>query len=274
MAAPAATVSPDEVVRRIGATNEQALAYVAAPDPKLTRLSRKVREALLPDLPPVTAGALLGPDALARHFVASAAHGRYRDLFALWELFVARPDEVKPVLAERQRALEKGRTALATALRLGLRGHAERVAEDVARASGLIWQWLREGLQSELALVAQRPAVASALLLREPQLELSLPAEPGARWLAEAAAARTTAPLAPAVDALLSAGASRLPATVPTLQLATEHYPDQVPALIDRIDLDSPNIGALMAWARDHGQGERLAARIAALVEELSLIHI
>lgn len=255
-------LSPDEVTRRIGDTNEKALAYVVAPDPRFSRISRKTRESLITEIPPVTAGALLGPAALARHFVASAARGRYRDLFSLWQLFRERPEECKSVLAERPQAVAKARQALLTALRLGLSGHAERVAEDIRMAEGLIWQWLREGLLAELGAVAQRPAVASALLLREPGLDLPLPTEPDGRWLAEAAQARTTGPLAPALDGLLAAHAARLPATVATLSLAHEHYPDQVDAIIDRIDLSGPEIGSLLAWARDHGQGPRVRARV------------
>src|SRR3712207_1892946 len=170
MASSTTSVRPEDVIRRIGDTNDRALAYVLDPDPQLSRLSRKTREALITDLPPVTAGALLGPAALARHFVASAASGRYRDLFPLWQLFRERPDECRPILAERQRALEKGRLALGTAVRLGLSGHAERVAEDVGRAEGLIWTWLREALVADLPAVGQRPALASALLQREPGL--------------------------------------------------------------------------------------------------------
>ena len=259
---PAAGIKPEDVIRRVGDTNERALAYVLEPDPQLNRLSRKVREAIITDLPPITAGALLGPAALARHFVASAASGRYRDLFPLWQLFRLRPDDCRPVLAERQRALEKGRLALTTAVRLGLSGHAERVAEDVTRAEGLIWQWLREALLAELPAVGQRPVIASALLAREPALDVPLPAEPDDRWLAEAAAARGGAPLAPPVEALLGANAHRLPATISTLSLAWEHYPERVAELVSRIDLESPSIGALLAWARDHALGDRVAARI------------
>lgn len=256
-------VTPDQVTRRIGATTAKALAYLDAPDPQLSRLSRKVSENLLPDLPPVVAGALLGPGAMTRHLVASAAAGRYRDLFALWDVFRAHPAAAKPELSERQPALAKGRAALRTATRLGLTGrHAHRVAEDIAQAEGLIWQWLREALIEHRPLLGRRPAVASALLQREPDLELDLPAQPDDDWLAEAAAARVDSELAPAVDALLAANAHRLPATVSTLRLATRHYPDRVAALIDRVDLDSPDIGAFLAWARDHGAADRLHGRI------------
>jgi hypothetical protein len=269
-AAPTATKGPrpEEVIRRIGDTNEQAIRYVLSPDPKLSRLSRKVREALLPDLPPVTAGALLGPAALARHFIASASAGRYRDLFALWELFRQRPDECKPELADRQQALDKARGRLATALKLGLAGHAERVAEDVARAEGLIWQWVREVVTADLALVGRRPAVASELLRREPGLHIPLPAQPDDRWLDEAAAARRHGPLAPPVDALLAANADRLPATIATLAMAQEHYPERVQPLLDHVDLESPEIGAILAWSRDHGYGERLRERVRARLDE------
>lgn len=262
------TVSPSQVIKRIGDTNDQALAYVLSPDPQLHRLSRKAKEALLADLPPVTAGALLGPAALARHFVASGASGRYRDLFALWELFRQRPEDCKPVLAERQQALEKGRAALSKAVRLGLRGHAERVAEDIASAHGLIWTWLREVLHDDLAAVGQRPAIAAALLAREPDLDVPLPAEPDRRWLVEAAAVRQAQPLPPALESLLAAHVGELPATVATLSLAHAHYPERVPALLDRVDLADPAFGAILAWARDHEGVERLRARIEASLEE------
>lgn len=268
MAPSAPAVSPEDVTRRIGSTNEKALRYVLDPDPKLSRLPRKVREGLIADLPPVTAGALLGPAALARHFVASAASGRYRDLFALWELFRVRPDECKPVLAERPAALAKARDALATAARLGLAGRADRVAADVAQAQGLIWQWLREVIVANPAAVAARPAVASAFLAREPDVKLPLPEEPDTRWLAEAAAARQAGPLAPSVEALLAKHVDRLPATIATLALAQESYPDRVVDLLRRVDLDSPEIGSLMAWARDHGYATRLHERVRQHVEE------
>lgn len=253
---------PAEVASRIGTTNEQALAYVLDPDPKLSRLSRKVREALITEVPPVTAAALLGPAALARHFIASAAAGRYRDLFALWELFRARPDECKPILAERQRALERGRQMLSTAVTLGLNGRADRVAQDVASAQGLIWTWLREIVVADLKVVGRRPQIAAALLAREPDLDIPLPSDPDDRWLAEAAAAKSEGTLPPALDALLSANVDRLPATAATLSQVAEQYPERVPTLVDRIDLESENIVALLAWARDHGMADRLRARI------------
>jgi len=262
MAAPAASVRAEDIRRRIGDTNEQALAYVLDPDPRLSRLSRKVREDVIADLPPVTAGALLGPAALARHLVASAASGRYRDLFALWELFRHRSGDCRPVLAERQKALEKARAAFATAVRLGLSGHAERVAEDIARAEGLIWQWLRETLMAELEAVGRRPVIASALSQREPDLDIPLPDRPDDRWLAEAADARRAGTIAPAVEAVLAANADRLPATIATLSLARDHYPERLPELVSRIDLDDPAIGALLAWARDHGLRDRAVARV------------
>ena len=261
---------PAELVRRIGKTNEQALAYVLNPDPKLTRLSRKAKEALITEIPPVTAGALLGPEALARHFIASAAAGRYRDLFFLWDLFRARPDQCKPVLAERQRALERARQTFSTAVRLGLTGHAERVAQDVARAQGLIWTWMREVLVGELKAVGRRPHIVAALLAREPDLDIPLPSAPDDRWLAEAAAAKTEAPLPRAMDVLLAANVERLPATVATLSQVSEQYPERLEALVDRIDLGSENIGGLLAWARDHGMAERVRSRIEAQVDEAS----
>ena len=260
--------TPQEVVRRIGDTNAKALAYVRDPDPQLSRLSRKIRETLITELPPVTTGALLGPAALARHFIASAASGRYRDLFALWEVFRFAPDECRPVLAERQRALEKAREALKIAVRLGLSGHAERVAEDVANAQGPGWQWMREELVANLRAVGRRPLIAAALLAREPDLDIPLPDVPDESWLAEASAVRERGDLPPAMDRLLAAHADRLPATVPTLQMALANYPDRVPALLGRVDLDAPDIGALLAWARDHQVAEHLHARIREQVEE------
>jgi hypothetical protein len=259
---------PAEIVRRIGRTNEQALAYVLDPDPKLSRLKRKVREDLITEVPPVTAAALLGPEALARHFIASAAAGRYRDLFSLWELFRARPDECRPVLAERQRALERARAALTTAVKIGLDGHAERVAEDVTRAQGLIWTWLREVLVEALPAIGRRPAIAAALLAREPELDIPLPAQPDDRWLAEAAAVKHEGTLPAALDDLLSANVERLPATVATLSQVSEQYPERLETMVDRIDLDSDNIGALLAWARDHGMADRVRARIVAQIDE------
>ncbi|HWH32042.1 MAG TPA: hypothetical protein VNU01_05165, partial [Egibacteraceae bacterium] len=196
---------PRDIVRRIGSDSEAALAYVLAPDPQLSRLGRKVKEELITELPPVTAAALLGVEALARHFLASAAAGRYRDLFFMWELFRERPDECRQVLAERPKAVEKGRHALQTAYRLGIKGHAERVAQDVARAQGLVWQWLREEVHADLAAVGRRPGVAAALLRREPDTEVPLPDSPDADWLAEAVAARADGELPAAIDALVAA---------------------------------------------------------------------
>jgi hypothetical protein len=252
----------EEVVRRVGTTNAEALAYVAAPDPKLSRIGRKVRDNLVPDLPPLAAAGLLGPAALARHLVASSASGRYRDLFALWDLFRAFPEDCKPVLAERSEALQRAQQKLRVATLLGLSGTATRVAEDVERAEGLIWQWLREVLLEALPAVGARPVVASALLAREPSIAVPLPSEPDASWLGEAATARHRAALAEPVEALLAANVHRLPATVETLRLATLHYPDRVEALVDRVDLDAPDVGAYLAWARDHGADERLRSRI------------
>ncbi|MGH8906117.1 MAG: hypothetical protein ACRD0K_06305 [Egibacteraceae bacterium] len=260
--------TPQDVVRRVGDTNAKVLAYLQNPDPQLQRLSRKVREALITELPPVTAGALLGPAALARHFIASAATGRYRDLFALWDVFRFSPDECRPVLAERQRALEKAREALKTAVRLGLSGRADRVAEDISVAQGPGWQWMREELRSDLEAVGTRPAVAAALLAREPQLAIPLPEQPDERWLAEAAAVREHGALPSALDELLAQNADRLPATVATLQMALASYPDRLPALLERVDLDAPDIRAVLAWARDHGVAEHLHKRICAQVHE------
>ena len=267
MPAPTKQLSPAEIVRVIGDTSERAVAYVRTPDPRLTRLPRKFRENVITDIPPVTAGALLGPAALARHFVASAASGRYRDLFNLWELFRADPSACKPVLAERQEALAKAREALNTAVRLGVRGRADLLARDIQRAEGLIWQWLRAALMDELTVIGARPALASALLLREPDLDIPLPEAPDDRWLSEAAAAAENGELAPPVEALLGAHLERLPGTVATLSLARDRFPDKVPMLVGRIDLDSPEIGALLAWTRDHGQAEVLHTRIRERVE-------
>lgn len=261
--APAKTpTTPQDVLRRIGDSNEQALAYVLDPDPQLGRLGRKVKEALITDLPPVTAGALLGPAALARHFVASAASGRYRDLFALWELFKQRPEDCKPVLAERPQALEKARAALATAVRLGINGRAQRVVEDVNAASGLIWTWVRDAVVADLAAVGGRPAITAALLAREPDLDIPLPAEPDDRWLTEAAALRQQDELHPAMEALLAANVARLPATVGTLALADAHYQQAVGPLLERVDLDDPALGGILAWARDHGRVDALHGRV------------
>lgn len=262
------TAQVKAIVERIGTSSEQALTYVLDPDPQLQRMGRKTREALIPELPPATAAALLGPAALARHFVASSAAGRYRDLFGLWELFRARPEDCKPVLAERPIALDKAQRALRIAVTLGLRGHAERVAEDVGRAQGLVWQWLRAALDEQLELVARRPAVASALLEREPDLVLALPDAPDDAWLREAVAARSLAPLVPSIEARLAANLHRLPATISTLSLAAEHFPEEVPALLDRVDLDAPEVGSILAWARDHGHAERMRDRVLARIED------
>jgi hypothetical protein len=260
--AAAGTVTAADLTRRIGVTNEAALAYVRQPDPRLSRLSARAREELITEVPAVTAGALLGTAALARHFVASAATGRYRDLFGLWELFSTDPDVCRPVLQERPEALERARTALRSATVLGLRGHAARVAEDVARARGLIWQWLREVLDEHPDLVATRPAVASALLQRVPDMTLPLPDAPDDGWLREAAAARAKGVLAPPVEERLRANADRLPATITNLEFLREQMPAALPNVLVRVDLDRPDIGAVLAWARDHGMLEHLTARI------------
>jgi hypothetical protein len=265
--APAGTVTAADLTQRIGITNEAALAYVRAPDPRLSRLSARVREELITEVPAVTAGALLGTAALARHFVASAATGRYRDLFGLWELFSADPDACRPVLQERPEALERARTALRSATVLGLRGHAARVAEDVTNAKGLIWQWLREALDEHLDLVAARPAVASALLQRDRDVTLALPDDPDETWLREAVAARAAGGLAPPVEERLRAHAHRLPATIANLEFLREQLPGVLPGVLVRIDLDRPDIGAVLAWARDHGLTDVLATRIRERVE-------
>lgn len=265
--AAAQTVTAAELTRRIGITNEAALAYVREPDPRLSRLSSRVREELITEVPAVTAGALLGTAALARHFVASAATGRYRDLFGLWELFSADPDACRPVLQERPEALERARTALRSATVLGLRGHAARVAEDVTRARGLIWQWLREALDEHLDLVAARPAVASALLQRDPDVALALPEDPDEVWLREAATARAAGDLAPPVEERLRAHADRLPATIANLDFLREQLPTALPDVLAGIDLDRPDIGAVLAWARDHALADALTTRIRGLID-------
>ena len=265
--AAAQTVTAAELTRRIGITNEAALAYVREPDPRLSRLSSRVREELITEVPAVTAGALLGTAALARHFVASAATGRYRDLFCLWELFSADPDACRPVLQERPEALERARTALRSATVLGLRGHAARVAEDVTRARGLIWQWLREALDEHLDLVAARPAVASALLQRDRDVALALPDDPDEVWLREAATARAAGDLAPPVEERLRAHADRLPATIANLDFLREQLPTALPDVLAGIDLDRPDIGAVLAWARDHALADALITRIRGLID-------
>jgi hypothetical protein len=265
------TPSPADIVQRIGDTSEAALAYVLAPDPQLGRLGRKAKEELITELPPVTAAALLGAEALARHFLASAAAGRYRDLFWMWDLFRERPGECRQVLAERPRAVEKGRAALRTAFGLGLRGHADLVAEDIARAQGLVWQWLREEVAANLALVARRPAVAAALLRREPELDLPLPATPDDGWLAEALTARAAGPLPAALDRILAEHLDRLPPGIPTLALVHGTYPERVAALLERVPLDAADFGAVLAWARDHGHEPVLRARIERDVRESAL---
>lgn len=267
----AAPPEPREIVQRIGDTSESALAYVLEPDPRLSRLGRKVKEELITELPPVTAAALLGVEALARHFLASAAGGRYRDLFFMWELFRQRPDECRQVLAERPKAVEKGRHALEIAYRLGIKGHAERVAADVERAQGLVWQWLREELHRDLAAVARRPAVAAALLRREPDTALPLPEQPDDQWLSEAVAARAEAELPEAIDRLVAANIERLPAGIPTLALVHAGYPERVPTLLERVPLEAPDFGAILAWARDHGHERALRERIERDVRETTL---
>ncbi|HEX6255875.1 MAG TPA: hypothetical protein VFZ70_08680 [Euzebyales bacterium] len=257
------TVTATDLTQRIGITNEAALAYVREPDPRLDRLSARVREELITEVPAVTAGALLGRAALARHFVASAATGRYRDLFGLWELFSADPDVCRPVLQERTEALERARAALESATVLGLRGHADRVAEDVLRAKGLIWQWLRAVLDDNRALVAARPQVASAVLQRDPDMDLELPDEPDTLWLREAAAARTaTGPLAPPVEQRLRDNAHRLPATIANLEFVREQLPHALDEVLADVDLNRPDIGAVLAWSRDHGVAAPVVDRI------------
>ena len=252
----------DEVVARIGTTTEAALAYVESPEPSWQRLPRAAREELIADLPAPTAAALLGPAALARHFVASAASGRYRDLFALWTLFSRHPQDCKPELAERGQALERARRNLRLATKIGLTGHAWHVAEDIQRAEGLIWQWLRQVLDEQLHVVGARPIVAAALLRLEPDAAVPLPDDPPPLWLAEAAAARQEQELPAVIEERLGANVHRLPATISTLRLAATHYPDRIPHLLDAVDLDAPDVDAFLAWARDHGHTDRLVGRV------------
>jgi hypothetical protein len=266
--ASADSVTAADLTRRIGVTNEQALAYVRQPDPALNRMSRRQLEELIAEIPAVTAGALLGPAALARHFVASASAGRYRDLFGLWELFSSEPEACRPVLVERPQALERARTALRTATTLGLYGHADRVARDVTEARGLIWQWMQEILAEHLDQVAQRPIVASALLERDPSIQLALPDEPDETWLREAAEARADRPLAPAIEQRLRQHVHRLPATIATLELVREQMPNALDGMLAGVDLARPDIDAVLAWARDHGVAEPLRARIQAEVAD------
>jgi len=268
-----AAPTPREIVARIGDTSQAALAYALDPDPQWTRLRRTVKEDLLTELPPVTAAALLGPAALARHFLASAATGRYRDLFWMWELFRQRPDDCREVLAERPRAVEKGRDALRTAYRLGMKGHADRVAEDVSRAEGLVWQWLREDVYADLALVGRRPVVAAALLRREPDAAVPLPTEPDHQWLAEAVDARAQGDLPAAIDALVKNNLDRLPLSIPTFALVHANYPDRVAALLDAVPLEAADFGAVLAWARDHGHDAGLRARIERDVRDATLAN-
>ena len=268
--ASADTITAADLTRRIGVTTEQALAYVRKPDPALARLSRRHREELIAEIPAVTAGALLGPAALARHFVASASAGRYRDLFGLWELFSSEPDACRPVLVERPQALERARNALRTATVLGLSGRAERVARDVTEARGLIWQWMTEVLGEHLDLVARRPAVASALLQRDPSIALDLPDQPDDAWLREAAEARAQGPLAPAVEQVLRDNVERLPATITTLELVREQMPAALDSMLASVELSRPDIDAVLAWARDHGAAGPLLERIRAQVEGLA----
>ncbi len=270
--AAAGTITAADLTRRIGVTNEAALAYVQHPDPAFDRLSARVREELIAEVPAVTAGALLGTAALARHFVASAATGRYRDLFGLWELFSSDPQACKPVLQERPEALERARGALRSATLLGLRGHADRVAEDIGRARGMIWQWLRDVLDEHLDLVAARPHVASALLRRDPDVVLALPDEPDEQWLREAAQARAAGGLAPPLEALLRQHAHRLPPTIGNLDFLREELPSALDGVLADVDLDRPDIAAVLAWARDHRVAEPLVARIRARVEAAAVV--
>ncbi len=255
--------NPATIVKIVGATSEAALSYVQNPDPKLSRMARKHREAVITEIPPVTAGALLGPEALCRHFLASAASGRYQDLFYLWDLFVLYPDDCKTVLNARQKAQEKAKAKLRLATHMGLLGDAERVAADIDRAAGLPWRWMQDILKPMEPAISQRPAVLAAMARRDAAFSPQLPDNPSDRWLAEAAALKESGKDIPAdMDRLLGQHADRLPATIATLSMAQQQYPDRVSSLIDRVDLDAPDIGSLMAWARDHGHAEQLVGRV------------
>src|SRR5690606_41980251 len=110
-----------------------------------------------------------------------------------------------------------------------------------------------------------RPAVAAGLVVKEPGIAVPLPEDPPEQWLAEAVRARDRGQEIPQpIAELLGRYAERLPATVTTLQSTHEQHPDRVPAQIERIDLDAPDIAAKSAWARHHGHGHRRGARTVA----------
>ena len=246
--------TPTQVIQRIGTTTASAMAYVDAPEQAWQKLSMGFLEELITDLPPVTAAALLGPEALCRHFLASAATGRYRDLFNLWDLFKAYPEQCKPILMSRTEAQERAKHKLRVATEFGLIGSAERVAEDIDRAQGLPWNWMKDILAEVGGLIAQRPIVVAAIWRKDPAWAIDLPENPDQRWLSEAAALHNHAnPVPAAIDAILGQHLESLPTTPSTLGLAQQHHPDQVGALLERLDPEAEDIVATARWARDHG---------------------
>lgn len=246
--------TPAQALQRIGNTVEAAMAYVAAPEAQWQKLSAGFLEELITELPPLTAAALLGPEALCRHFLASAATGRYRDLFNLWDLFKAYPEQCKPILMSRTEAQERAKHKLRVATEFGLIGSADRVAEDIDRAQGLPWNWIRDILKDVGPLIAQRPVVIAALWRKDPAWPIDLPTQPDQRWLSEAAALHNHAEsVPPAIDAILGQHLESLPTTPSTLGLAAQHHPDQVAVLLDRLDPEAEDLVATARWARDHG---------------------
>ncbi|WP_336249668.1 hypothetical protein [Stomatohabitans albus] len=263
--------TPAQVLQRIGTSTEAAMAYVAAPEQAWQKLSSGFLEELITDLPPVTAAALLGPEALCRHFLASAATGRYRDLFYLWDLFKAYPEQCKPILMSRTEAQERAKHKLRVATEFGLIGSANRVAEDIDRAQGLPWNWIREILLDVGPLIAQRPAVIAALWRKDPDWVIDLPEEPDQRWLSEAAALHAhSEPVPEAIEAILGQHLDSLPTTPSTLALAAQHHPDRVGVLLERIDPDAPDVVATVRWARDHGHdvSAKLFAHLEAVAQD------
>lgn len=266
-----AAPSPAQVLNRIGKTNDQAMAYVFNPDPSWQELNLGVIEELITNIPPVTAGALLGPDALCRHFLASAASGRYQDLFYLWELYKAFPDLCQPVVMSRTEAQERAKHNLRVATEYGLVGSAERVAQDIRKAKGLPWKWLQDILADLGDLIAQRPMVIAALWERDPGWPLELPEHPDTAWLAEAAQLQAKGEFVPdMIKALLASHLDGLPINPATLDIALATSPDQIPLLLTRIDMDAPDVVATLRWARDHGfdQHEFIVAFLEACAQE------
>lgn len=263
--------TPAQALQRIGNTTEEAMAYVASPEAQWQKLSSGFLEELITELPPLTAAALLGPEALCRHFLASAATGRYRDLFNLWDLFKTYPEQCKPILMSRTEAQERAKHKLRVATEFGLIGSADRVAEDIDRAQGLPWNWIRDILKEVGPLIAQRPVVIAALWRKDPSWPIDLPDQPDQRWLSEAAALHNHAdPVPEAIDNVLGQHLESLPTTPSTLGLAAHHHPDQVPVLLDRLDPEAEDLVATVRWARDHGYDltERLFAHLDQIAKE------